>query len=299
MNISRKIALTGVSRYSSPHITVWTDSRISRGLVNRVESDIVEYTINVQNDGDRSLGPVYIQDTFPDGTQYIDSSLRPVQQANGFANWTIVSLGIGSKSAVTLRLNITEQASGLVNTAEAFGVYSGGIAEGRNITSIERGDFLPCCTHKLIAEKTAYLDRLDPTVIHFNLSIKNQNAQKMSAKIVDLMPDGMEFLAASVAPSESINGRIIWTLTEIFPGQERIISYSAKAKRNGAFTNQAHIEAYAMDGSGSDSTDAIASIVVSASSNPARTTRYGGNWQPAEEFGLNTTDEGFGPLDSF
>jgi hypothetical protein len=41
-------------------------------------------------------------------------------------------------------------------------------------------------------------------------------------------------------------------------------------------------------------------VVVGEASQPARTGRYGGDWQPpVEEFGLTTTDEGLGSFENF
>ena len=119
-------------------------------------------------------------------------------------------------------------------------------------------------------------------------------------KITDYMPPDLAIVSASEQPSVFGIEKTVWTLTGILPGEVRTITYTARAARNGAYTNQAHLEAYSLDGSGSASTDASASVVVGGSAQPARTGRYGGDWQPpAEEFGLTTTDEGLGTLEGF
>jgi uncharacterized repeat protein (TIGR01451 family) len=297
--IGRKIALTGVSRYDVPHITVWKDGRLTYGLVKKVNATIAEYTITMINDGSRSLGPIYVRDTFPAGTQFIDSSLRPVEQTAEYANWTVVSLGIGSTNTIKLRLNVTEEAGDLMNVVEATGWHSTGQTVGRNISVMERA-WLPCCQPQLLAEKTATLDPTDPTLIHYKISLKNAGSSLMAVQVIDYMPLDLSIIEASQTPSDYSADQTTWTLTAVQPGEVKTISYSAQAKRNGAYTNQAHLQAYSLDGSGSASTDVSASVVVGGSDQPAKTQRYGGDWQPpADEFGLTTTDEGMGTIDNF
>ena len=297
--IIRKTALTGVSRYDAPHITVWKDGRLTYGLVKKVNATIAEYTITMINDGSRSLGPIEVRDTFPAGTQFIDSSLRPTEQTAEYANWTIVSLGIGSTNTIKLRLNVTEEAGDLVNVVEATGWHSSGLAVGRNISALERAG-LPCCQPQLLAEKTATLDPADPTLIHYKISFKNAGSSTMAVQVVDYMPPDLSIITYSLDPSDYSADQTTWTLTGVQPGEIKTITYSAQAKRNGAYTNQAHLQAYSLNGSGSVSTDVSASVVVGGSDQPARTQRYGGDWQPpADEFGLTTTDEGMGTLDNF
>lgn len=298
-SISRKMALTGVSRYDVPHISVWKDGRLTYGLVRKVNSTIAEYTITMINDGSRSLGPIYVRDTFPAGTQFIDSSLRPAELTAEYANWTIVSLGIGSSNTIKLRLNVTEEAGDLVNVVEAFGSHSNGQAVGRNISAMERA-WLPCCQPQLLAEKTAALDPADPTLIHYKISVKNAGSSTVAVQVIDYMPPDLSIITASQTPSDFGVDQTTWTLTAVKPGEVKTISYSVRAKRNGAYTNQAHLQAYSLNGSGSTSTDVSASVVVGGSDQSAKTQRYGGDWQPpAEEFGLTTTDEGMGTLDNF
>ena len=296
--IIRKTALTGVSRYDMPHISVWKDGHLTYGLVKTVNATIAEYTITMINDGSRSLGPIEVRDTFPAKTQFIDSSLRPTEQTAQYANWTIVSLGIGSTNTIRLRLNVTEEAGDLVNVVEATGWHSSGLAVGRNISALERAG-LPCCQPQILAEKTAALDPADPTLIHYKISIKNTASSPMAVQVVDYMPPDLSIITSSLAPSDYRVDQTTWTLTAVQPGEVKTITYSARAKRNGAYTNQAHLQAYSLDGSGSASAVVSASVVVGGSDQPAKTQRYGGDWQPpADEFGLTTTDEGIGTLEN-
>ena len=137
-SISRRARLTGTSRYDTPHLTVHKEGSLTYGLLGNVNATIAEYTITVTNDGSRSLGPVYVQDIFPQGTEFIESSLRPAELAEGYVNWTLLSLGIGSSNTIKLSLNVTEEAGDLVNLAVASGAHSSGMAVERDISYLGR-----------------------------------------------------------------------------------------------------------------------------------------------------------------
>jgi len=298
-SITRKTSLTGTSRYDTPHITVRKEGSITYGLVGKVNATLAEYTITVINDGSRSLGPVYVQDIFPEGTEFVESSLRPSEIGESYANWTLLSLGIGSKSTINLILNVTEEAGDLVNVAVASGGYNDKMAVGRNISYLG-GEGLPCCSPQLLAEKTAEIDAADTTLIHYAIRLKNAGSSSMAVKIEDYMPPELSIISTSEPPSDYSLERTVWMLTDLLPGELRSITYTARAAKNGPYTNQAHLEAYSLNGTGTASTDVSASVVVSQAGQPARTGRYGGDWQPpAEEFGLSTTDEGLGSFENF
>ena len=86
---------------------------------------LITYTITVKNDGNAALGPIYLRDLFPPGTEYIGSSDGPSELTPGYANWTLLSLGIGGSSTIDLKLNVTEDVGSLVNRVEAAGCHDG------------------------------------------------------------------------------------------------------------------------------------------------------------------------------
>jgi len=61
-NIRRNVDVSGVARYNLPHITV-----TKSGKPATTPGSLVDYAITVTNDGNRALGPVYVQDLFPAG----------------------------------------------------------------------------------------------------------------------------------------------------------------------------------------------------------------------------------------
>ena len=89
-SLSRHVQVGGVASFDELHLSLSKEGRMEP-----VGGSLIYYTITVKNDGNRALGPVYIQDLFPPGTEYISSSLRPSQIDATSCQWTLLALGIG------------------------------------------------------------------------------------------------------------------------------------------------------------------------------------------------------------
>ena len=199
-------------------------------------------------------------------------------------------------NTIKLRLNVTRDIDYLVNVVEVTGSYDSSNVVARNLSTIERA-WLPCCEPKLLADKTAVLDESDPSLIHYQISLRNGADKVIVVKITDRMPSDTELLTASEIPALDKLDEISWVLTGVKPGEVRMISYTVKAKRDESYANQAHLEAYNQDGSGFTTADVEASVIVGGTSSLPKTGRYGGGWQPPAEFGLTSPDEGMGSPD--
>lgn len=150
--LARNIEIAGVAKFDEPHLSV---SKV--GKMEPAGGTYIDYTITVVNDGNRALGPIYVLDLFPPGTQYVYSSLRPSEQNGSYARWTLVSLGIGASTAIDLKLNMTEDVDNLVNRVQASGGYDGQWISAENYSAIQF-NWLSCCPPQIWATKTAYVE---------------------------------------------------------------------------------------------------------------------------------------------
>jgi uncharacterized repeat protein (TIGR01451 family) len=241
-DIYRKTSLSGVAKYDRPHLSL---SKIAN--VDLLNTTYADYLIIIENNGNRALGPVYVKDILPAGTEYISSSLRPAELTTRYANWSLPAMGIGSKVIIDLRLNITEESSNLVNQVEAAGKYDGGWTLARNFSSV-RLNWLTCCPPQISASKTARVDALDPKVVWYSLNLKNREKYTMVAFLIDQLPASMKLLNSSQDPSETRSNQITWNILDLAPGENRTIVYRALAESDGVYVNVAHIEAFSVDG---------------------------------------------------
>ncbi len=177
----------------------------------------INYVITTVNDGNRVLGPVYILDLFPPGTEYVYSSLRPSQIASHSAQWTLVNLGIGSSSIIELKLNATKDLDNLVNRVQARGGYNDKWVSAQNYSALQL-DWLSCCPPQLPASKTGYVDADDRMLVHYRIALKNRESYIMAASINDDLPDGMMFINSTLQLSDYGSGNVRWNIIDLKPG---------------------------------------------------------------------------------
>jgi uncharacterized repeat protein (TIGR01451 family) len=128
--VERKIVISKGSMYDEPHLYLCKDGR----LVN----DVAVYTITITNDGNAALGPIFLQDLFPAGARFINSTLRPLQIGKNSSNWTLVHLAIGDSIKIGIDLNIKKCPGDVVNRALVVGNYSTGSVNAQNLSVIDR-----------------------------------------------------------------------------------------------------------------------------------------------------------------
>jgi large repetitive protein len=282
-DIKRNTILGGVAKYDQPHLSL---SKVAN--VDLLNTTFADYRITIENNGNRALGPVYVKDVFPTGTEYITSSLRPTELTTSYANWTLLSMGIGSKVILDLRLNITEETSNIVNRVEAAGRYGDSWTLARNF-SVVRLNWLTCCPPQISATKTAKIDALDPKVVWYSLNLKNREKYTMVAFLMDQLPEPMKLLNSSLEPSENRSNLITWTVLDLAPGESRTIVYRARAEKDGVYVNVAHIEAFSVDGPDGASADVEARVDLGkVGALPSSTSS---DWQPPTCFGLNCSGQ--------
>ena len=280
-SISRHVQMGGVASFDQPHLSVRKE-----GSQEPAGGTFIDYVITVKNDGNRALGPVYIQDLFPPGTEYISSSLRPSEITAASCQWTLQNLGIGQSSTIELKLNSTAEQTGLVNRVQASGGYDGQWVKAENYSTLQYG-WLDCCSSRLLAAKTGTVTS-DPTLVHYQIRIKNRENYTLALTIRDELPDGMTFVNSTLPPAERHASSLAWNMVDLQPGEVQSIDYLARAHRSGTFSAPAYIEASALDGSRTFSADISAQVYVPGEF----ASSAGSDWQPPACFDLNCTAMG-------
>ena len=128
--LERKIAITRAPRYNEPHLYLRKDGRLI--------DDVAVYTITITNDGNAALGPIFLQDLFPAGARFINSTLRPIQIGKNCSNWTLLHLAIGDSIRIGIDLNIKKCQGNIVNQVLVIGNYSTGSVNAQNLSVIDR-----------------------------------------------------------------------------------------------------------------------------------------------------------------
>jgi len=275
-SIARRILISGASRYDRPHLNVtktlqgiteethpWGDEVHLAGATKTRK--VANYTISVENDGNRALAPIRVTDLLPPGTAFIDSSLRPSASSEGSVNWTLTHLAIGEATEISLRLDVTGFTDDeLTNRVEVCGGYGYGDGDwvcAANYTSLQRR-WLTCCPEEEITVvKTARIDPEDPMVVLYTVVVENTADATRAATVTDYLPQGMTLLDSSLPVASSEEGVVVWVLPAVGPGEKVTIEFSALAPGLGRFTNVVEVEPRSVDGPGTAEPLHVASVV--------------------------------------
>jgi uncharacterized repeat protein (TIGR01451 family) len=263
-SVERRVIFTGVAKYGTPHLNVTktmvgnvTEEILPWGrdevhLAGEVKTrKVANYVISIENDGNKALGPIYVQDLFPPGSAYIEASQRPSELTDSYANWTLMNLGIGDVVDINLKLDVTKyRPSELVNRVEVCG----GINNGEewvcasNFTALEV-NWLTCCTDETVSvTKTAEVDPVKDGVVRYRIEIKNDDDVTRVATVTDWLPDGMELIDSSIDVASYDGDVVVWNLVEIPASGTAAIEFSAIAPGSGRFTNTVEVDARSVDG---------------------------------------------------
>lgn len=133
------IAINQGPIYIRPHINVTKE-------VLKQDDYTALFRINLTNDGNKTLGPIYVTDRLPEGLTFIDSSLRPDITGREI-RWSLPMLQIGGKQSITIRASIKNTGSQFINLVDVSAQYNGGVVVARAACGFVL-DWLPCCLTK-------------------------------------------------------------------------------------------------------------------------------------------------------
>ncbi|MCK9564699.1 MAG: hypothetical protein M0Q43_01455, partial [Methanothrix sp.] len=145
--VSRSIILAGPAKYDRPHLYLRKD-----GL--RV-GDVAAYTITITNDGNTTIGPLFLQDLFPPGARFLNATLQPNQLCSNISNWTLLHLSIGDTVSIGINLNVEKCESDIINRARVVGNCSLGQVAAQNLSVIDRAWLGGCAPRERPAAATA------------------------------------------------------------------------------------------------------------------------------------------------
>ncbi|MBU0585950.1 DUF11 domain-containing protein, partial [Candidatus Micrarchaeota archaeon] len=195
---------------------------------------IVEFNFTITNTGNVTLDPVEVQDLLPSGLSYSSASIVPDSTANPIV-WN--NLGpISSGAQVIIYLNATVDAGVINSTIQTL-----------NLTNYVNATGTPPIGADMFTESEANVTiyyanvsvlKLDQTaaqpspggIVEFNITITNTgNVSLNPVEVQDLLPSGLAYSAASIAPDSTANP-IVWNnIGPIAPGAQVIIYLNATA----------------------------------------------------------------------
>jgi hypothetical protein len=247
-DIARKVIK--LPEFEKPHFSI-----IKRGRVSSQRCDILDYSIVVFNDGNMTLGPIYVKDSFPTGTQLIDTDLMPLELTARSANWSIQRLGIGESITINAKLKTTKRTNSTINRVRAYTIYevaSKGISRMKRLsasnTSTMNITWDECEPISLSASMSATPDKSVPNIVRYRLNIENLAEQNMSINATVSLPEGIKFLNSTTRTSSTSDDKASWSISNLVSGKKKAISFMGVAEGNGLYESKASIYGYSEDG---------------------------------------------------
>ena len=281
---------------NKPHMSL-----TSQGRIDPQDCGILRYIITLVNDGNRPLGPVFVRTSFPSGTSYLDSSIRPFELSSRNANWSIPWLSIGEAVNINLDLRVTARKENYSSSSRAVTVYQAIRSyeikdkETGNVTVFQtssdrrlsasntskfEAEWSACGAGNLSVDFTATPNSKQPKILNYRLTLENQGRENLSANITVNLPPGIDFIN-STSRQENISEDIFrWTLDKLDVGKRRSISFMAKGEEEGFYVSNATIIA-----SSRDNCRKIASATIEASQ------EIGGNLSSDRRPGTSNTTQ--------
>jgi len=281
---------------NKPHMSI-----TNQGRIDPQDCGILRYIITLANDGNRPLGPVFVRTSFPTGTSYLDSSIRPFELSSRYANWSISRLSIGEAVKINLDLRVTARKENYSSSSRAVTVYQAIRSyeikdkETGNITVFQtssdrrlsasntskfEADWSACSAGNLSVDFTARPNSKLPKILSYRLTLENKGRENLSANITVNLPSGISFIN-STSRQENISKDIFrWTLDKLDVGKRRSISFMAKGEEEGFYVSNATIIA-----SSRDNCRKIASATIEASQ------EIGGNLSSDRRPGASNTTQ--------
>jgi len=261
-SLQRRILFTGVPKYDRPHLTVVKNGSFAKETIFDAKETtlagesrdkvitVATYTITIENDGNKALGPIYVRDLFPPKAVFINASVRPSELTDSYANWTLTHLAIGDVLAITLNLDVTKHVpSELVNRVEVCGGYNGDEQVCASNFSALEVEWLSCYTDEtILVRKTGQGASSAKNRVLYRIEIENRANVTRVATVTDNLPEGMVLIDSSIPFASYENETVVWNLAEIRPFETVTIDYMAEALWSGRFENSVEVDDGSVDG---------------------------------------------------
>ncbi len=225
----------------------------------------VNFTITVTNTGELALEPVYINDSLPQGLEFLNASDGGVNNSNGdggWVNWSIDTLPSGDTVTVYLETNITGSVTG---TLTNHVTVSGELPGGERVTN-ETTANVTAYAAEINVEKTASpAEGVNGTDINFTISVTNHGVADLTRVYInDSLPRGLVFISASDGGVN--NGQWVnWSINTLHAAEAIEVYLVARVDVNqsmlGMLINHVNVSAM-LPGGGTVSREAEASVRV-------------------------------------
>ncbi len=278
-SIRRDVSIVKIPRYNKPHIKA-----VEEVYFDPLDCNIVNYEIILTNDGTSDLWPVFVKDTFPAGSTFLESSLDPIELTSRYANWSIPELYPGESIWIGLKLRLLKNVDKLTNRVRAT-AYTLNTA-GRLVRTY--GDYNStilldpnrCAPQELLLTMNAAQDADNKHNITYRVTLENLADYNMSVNLSADLLNNATILTTSPKPNIIGEDNITWSF-KLLAGKKRTLSYKVDVKRDGLISCSAIAYADSLDGQEHLTRDFRAWVFIAKPNEPS-VDRIVDDWLPED-----------------
>lgn len=289
-SIRRNVSIVRTPRYNRAHIKA-----IEEVYFDPANCNVVNYAITLTNDGVGDLWPIFVKNTFPLGTTYLESSMAPIELTSRYVNWSIDDLYPGESVRIGLKLNLIKNVDKLTNRvrATAYNLSTSGrlVRVYGDYNSTILLDPNRCAPQELLLSISAVQDTDNKHNVTYRFTLENQANYNMSVNLSADVPNDAEMLTTSPKPKIIGENNLSWPF-KLATGKKKTLSYKVDVKRDGLISIGARAYADSIDGQRHITRDSRASVFI-AKPNDLSVNRIVDDWLPedlADPLGVANTD---------
>lgn len=280
--MNRSLFLKGAPRFNKAHISVSKELTI-----DPANSEIAIYNITVLNDGNTLLDPIFVIDTFPTGTTFLDSSIEPVELESRYANWSVERLAPGDSTSFELVLGVYRKIEQLSNRIKATGFYidTSGLTKkttsSYNLTLPYDGMSSKLDYKEISLSMKAFQDPEDPRLIKYKMTVDNQADYDISADLIATIPPEGRFSDSSPRSKNISEENVSWNFS-LDAGRKKIFNLEIELNRSGIINSRSLLYFSAAAGGSTQIIQAASSIVIAGDDDKSIVIRTIDDWLPGD-----------------
>ena len=197
---------------------------------------MVEFTINVTNNGPSNATGVNITDRLDSAFEFMDNLNPDAVYENGVVTWTINKINVNESASVVLKVRVIKEGN-FSNVASVVSHENGTETNGSS-ENVTAGTVILNITKSANASTVNVGD-----VVRFNITVNNTgSANATGVNITDSLNSTFEFVNAS-NNVKAVNNVVVWKNLNIVNGTSVTVWVEVRVKANGTFTNVATAKA--------------------------------------------------------
>ena len=206
--------------------------------VDMVTDEPATYTLTVANEGTSTAKSVTVTDTLPAQVSFVSATPPPTSIVGQTLSWDLGDIGVSGGTVITITVN-PDASSGIATNGASVSTSSdeGGAGSANNADSCDS----PIKSPDIAVTTACPVDMIAGEAASYTVTVENLGTSTAKGVVLtDVLPAGVTFDTASVAPGSAVGQTLTWNLGDLAAGATVTITINLTANATaGIGTNNA------------------------------------------------------------